>query len=225
MMGRNLLLACLAATGLSGCLGGGDVTRAGTSPFWFNASAPRAVVLAGDVVVTGPKGFCIDPRAIQNGDGVYFALLGSCASLSNSASHGKPARPAVLSISLGQQGGIRVSETADALATLLGSPEGRGLLATDGSANSVTVISTEVADGIVLVHAIDPGLTRTRNLEPEYWRGLFDLKGRIATVNVFSLPGRQLSEAAAMGLASDMINALRLANASEPQQPESVAEG
>lgn len=225
MWGRNLLLAGSSAMLLSGCLGGGDVTRAGTSPFWFNAAAPRAVVLAGDVVVTGPKGFCIDPRATQNGDGVYFALLGSCASLSNSASHGRPTRPAVLSISLGQQGGVRVSETADALAALLGSPEGRSLLATDGSPEGVSVLSSEVVEGTVLVHASDPGLTRTRNLEPDYWRGLFDLKGRIATVSVFNLPGRAISEAAARGLIADMINALRIANASEPQQAESVAKG
>lgn len=225
MLGRGTILALASVLTLSACIGGNDVTRAGTSPFWFNAAAPRAVVLASNVVVNGPKGYCIDPKATQNGDGVYFVLLGSCASLSNSASHGKPSKLAAIAISLGQTGGVRVSTATEALANLLSSSEGRGLLANDGASGTVSVMGTEIADGAVLVQANDPGLTQSRNLEPTYWRGFFDLKDRIATVSVFSLPSRSLSDSAGRKLLVDTIAALRAANASEPQQPEGAAEG
>jgi len=151
--------------------------------------------------------------------------LGSCASLSNSASHGKPPKAAAIAVSLGQSGDVRVAQAPEALAALLTSPEGRGLLANDGAASSVSVLATEIVEGAVLVQASDPGLVQAQSLEPVYWRGFFDLKGRIATVSIFGLPSRGLPDAAGRKLLSDTINALRVANASEPQQPESVAEG
>lgn len=218
------LTALAAVLALSGCIGGsgGADGPVGTSPFWLNASAPRAMQADG-VTIVGPSGFCIDPGATQASDDVRFALLGSCASLANSATHGKPRKAAVLSASLGPTGGLSVSENSAALTALLSGPQGRALLATDGG-GAVTVHETAVDDGVILVHASDPGLTAARQLEPDYWRGFFDLDGRVVTLSVFSLPGRQsLTDKAGQSLLMSFVAAMRQANA-EASVPDQVTE-
>ena len=210
------LTAVAAVFGLSGCLGGGggDEGPIGTSPFWLNVSAPKAIRADG-VTIAGPPGFCIDPSATQAQDNVRFALLGSCASLANSATHGAPRRSAVLSASIAPKGGLSVTRNADALVGLLSGPQG-GALLSEGGGGQASVTETLAEDGIVMVRATDPSLTRMRQLQQEYWRGFFDLKGRVVTLSVFSLPGRQgLTEAAGRALLLSFVAAMRQANAEE----------
>lgn len=210
------LTALAALFGLTGCLGSDDTDGpVGTSPFWLNVSAPKAIRADG-VTIAGPKGFCIDPGATQAQDNVRFALLGSCASLANSATHGAPRRNAVLSASVGPTGGMSVTRNADALVGLLSGPDGAALLA-DQQGSSVSVSDVSADEGVVIVRASDPSLTSGRNLQSDYWRGFFDLGGRVVTLSVFSLPGRQgLSESAGRSLLLSFVAAMRQANAEAP---------
>ena len=207
----HILFPLAAVLGLTGCLG--EVTKPSTvalSPFWLNASAPRAVRSDG-VIIAGPAGFCIDPGATRSSDGVQFALLGSCASLANSAEHGRPRQPAMLTASVAPPGGLSVTQNSDALVRLLSGAQGQALLSNE-SGVGVTVADVGVTDNVIVVHARDPGLTGSRGLPPDYWRGFFDLNGRVVTLSVFSPQGRSLSDRAGATLLQQFVAAMREAN-------------
>ncbi len=213
---RGLVAALCTGIVLSGCTNTGGVTRAGTSPFWLAASAPKAMrVAGGDVVLQGPAGYCIDPSSVLLEQGVTFALLGSCASIANSAMAAKPQHRAVLSISISAEADARVSASGDALLAFLRSEPGHGSIARDGQVASVSIATAEFSDGVVMIGARDQSPISGRALPRDYLRGIFDLKGRIVSVTVFGLSSRPLSKSAAQGLLAASIAQLRVANGVE----------
>ena len=211
--------------GLAACMDTGTVTRAGTSPFWFQASAPQAVRLgSGEVIVHGPQGFCIDPSSVRNDRGGSFVILGSCASLANSGQAGRPRHLAMLSISIAEPSGASIASASEALVPYFGAANGRATLSRNGNPDSVQVLSVFTDEGAVIVNAIDQSLMPQGELSPEYWRGFFDIKGRVVTASVFSLNDKPLSAGTGQALLLELIAALRAANLGpETAQPPSEA--
>src|SRR6056297_132833 len=128
-----------AAVALAGCGAPVDVARL----------APETVLVAENVVVAGPPGYCIDAGAVRETGSAAFVLLGSCASLSGDGIRAMPDAPGVLTVLVSPAGGGAVFSAASEqqLQRFFSSDEGRIALSADGRAESVEVPVTCRASG------------------------------------------------------------------------------
>jgi len=185
----------LALTGLplllAGCLAAPKVTQ---RQFNINRPAPETIAVANkSVIIGGPPGYCIDKGASRLAGDTAFVLLGSCASISRDAAADAPAVPGLLTASVARDSGAEGKIGLDALESYIGSARGKAALARDGQESSVQILETVRADDALFVHLKDTSVNPTPGLDDTYWRGLFDLNGRLITVSVVSFSTRPLS--------------------------------
>lgn len=201
---KALALCLLVA--LPGCLAESEVTR----------RAPERIAVADrSVIVAGPPGYCIDTSATRDSATGAFVLLGSCASIANSPRAAKPAEPALLTASVSPTSPAAASASADQLAAFFRSDAGRAALARNGKAASVRVLATQTRNGALYIHASDNSGSRTGSLMPDYWRGIFNLGGRLVTVTVIGFAERPLSKAASIGTLDAFAARIRAENRSK----------
>ncbi|WP_343080625.1 cation transport ATPase [Ostreiculturibacter nitratireducens] len=175
--------ALLAPAILSACVAGGT------------GSAPTQVaVLGSSVTVAGPRGYCVDSTASRDGAESAFVLLGSCASLAGTPFAPAPKAPAILTASVLAEGAELVAETAP-LAAFFRSASGRAALSRSGNAETVEVLETFEADGVMFlrVRDISESGTQGQPVEPEYWRAVLALNGRLVTLSALGHQARPLS--------------------------------
>ncbi|MBV0913318.1 hypothetical protein [Anianabacter salinae] len=177
--------ACLAALILSGCTGG-----TGARP----EMVTRFAVSGGDVVIAGPRGFCVDPGASSATGTPAFVLLSSCVSVTGSARAARPAQNALLtaSVATAPPRGPDGPDLAEALRQFFATEAGRAAIARSGDPADVTLADASVdGDGVVLwVEDRGPGRPE---LASGYWRGVFALNGRLVTVSAIGYADRPLS--------------------------------
>lgn len=201
--GRHSIALTVAAGLLGGCL---DAGLPGAPTFVSTQLAEGAVT------VRGPVGYCVDPRSKREQDGTGFVMLGSCASIANSARASQPAEKAVLTASVSGESILSVAEAGDEMTAYLQTDAGRATLARDGLAGSVDVLATAQIDNVLLVQTRDVRLSPDGALAGTYWRGFFDLGQRIVTVSVFGLADRSLSDRGSQDLLLDFVDSIRAAN-------------
>lgn len=169
---------------LAACEGYEPATRA----------APSRVLVPGNVIVTGPAGYCIDQGATRLGEGEAFVLLGSCAAITRDGAQPTPQAPAIIAVSV--RSGLDVS--LDDLASLF-TP---GSIPGDGSES---VLSAE-RDNAVLFVKSDDGAGAT-------WRALLPLDGNLISARVLSPPREPVSPESERAALGALARALRSANA------------
>lgn len=178
---------------LAGCAAGPDVMRRDSGTLRM---PPETVAVAGrSVVIGGPEGYCIDRSASRLRGATAFVLLGSCASIARDPRAGAPRTPGVLMASVGSDtgSGPAIGAAIDQLERVLDAPAGRAALARDGRAGSVTVLDSRREDGALFVYLRDTGKDIAPGLAQAYWRGLFDVNGRLVTVSVVSFADNPLT--------------------------------
>jgi hypothetical protein len=173
--------ALLATALLAGCIGGGGT-----------GGAPTEIAVTSDaIVVTGPRGFCVDETATRAEGDTAFVLLGNCAAISNSRRADQPSVPVVLTAAISEasdEGSI--SESIADLDAYFRSDPGRQVLSRTQDAASVTVIETRAETGMFLLHAEDTSAGAMEGTADDYWRAYLDIGPRIATLSVFALEDR-----------------------------------
>ncbi len=179
----------LALLALTGCL---EAPAVNSRDFGFARSAPQTIAVANQsVVIGGPPGYCIDRGGSRVGGDTAFVLLGSCASIARDAAAGAPRVPGILTASVDKEnGGAAVLAH---LERFVGSPEGRAAMARDGSAESVSVLDTLNESGALFVYLRDTSANSILGLDDTYWRGFFDLNGRLITVSAVSFANQPQS--------------------------------
>ncbi len=175
---------------LPGCEGGPGTSRA----------APTELAVAGGaVVIAGPPGYCVDTRASRDRSGSAFVLLGSCASISNDPEAPIPSVPGILTASVEDGAGDvdAFLRSLDQTEAFIRSDQGRAALARDGSAASVQVLESLRQDEALYLRISDSS-GGIQGVAPEYWRGLFDLNGRLVTASAMSFSDRPMSSGHAL---------------------------
>lgn len=210
---RGIWLALPALLLVSAC------AELGAGASLFGAPSQQAKVADGEITIVGPPGFCVDRSSLSRTASGDFVLLASCASISGNPSARTPGKPAVLTATVSIQPVASIDRSFDRLAGFFKSDKGRAALARDGRASSVKILQTRNAGGAFIVKVRDSSPARARGLEPEYWRALFDLRGRIVTLSVIEFSDKPMSDAEALATLLDFINGVRLAN--EPQESAS----
>lgn len=192
------LISFLVLPLLAGCLAVPDVARRDAGVL---RKPPETVAVANrEVVIGGPPGYCVDRSASRIGGARPFVLLGSCASIAQDARAGSPRIPGILTASVASDtGGGPVTDAAMAqMERFLASPDGRAALARDGRADSVTVLSTRTEQGALFIHLRDTSENPVQGVADDYWRGLFDVNGRLVTVSVVSFADQPLTDDAGL---------------------------
>jgi hypothetical protein len=189
--------------GLSACI----VAPPGGAPV-------RAVALYdGGVVAQGPAGFCIDLGASRPATG--FAVLGPCPVLPD-AGAGPAGATGLITLQVGPEGSAAVTGAEPELQAYLRSVDGFRLLSDQGRPDTVTLIGSDSAPGVVLVRLEDRGPPLAPGLSSRELRAFVDLAGRLATVTLRALDRAPLTERDADALLVAAIATLRAANAADP---------
>jgi hypothetical protein len=204
-----LVAACLAlaacdAAGLPG-LG------AGLSP------APSQVAVTADrIVVTGPRGFCVDPTATRDTAETGFVVLGNCAAIANSRRAAQPATPAVLTATISERAGdTRLADNLDQLDAFFRSDEGKTLLSRSRNPNRVRILETDRTRNVFFLHATDRSTGAIADVQPTYWRAYLDVGPRLATLSVLALQDRSLTREESLSLLRSFVQTVQDANSAQ----------
>lgn len=140
-------------------------------------------MLDGDLVITPPAGYCIDPLSSRPRAG--FAVFAPCMTLGTEAAW--PAILGVATVQAGDAGSAMVTGDEAALRDFLTSPQGAGLLANGGSQTAISVVSSQSDGGRVTVHFRDTAAPLIDGLGQDEWRAFTDVGDRLVTVSVRAL--------------------------------------
>ena len=184
----------------------------------FGLGAPRGdsriAVAGGEVVVAGPRGYCVDKSATRDAADSAFVLMASCASVTQSERAPTPRVAGVLVASVAApDGGAPVTESMEAFGAFFNSDAGRAALSQTGQAETVEVLETSTAEGVFFVHARDSSDGLAEDVRDEYWRALFDVKGRLVSASVFGTEAQPFSTDAGRALLAQFVAQIRAANA------------
>ncbi|MFW2544567.1 dihydroxy-acid dehydratase [Primorskyibacter sp. 2E107] len=207
MAGRRRALAAAGAMllALAGCEAGG--LGGGSAP----APLTRAVLADGTVTVSGPEGYCIDPRTLSRGAARNFALIASCQALSEGAS-GFWVEPVLVTVTVGRAGA--------------GSdlPSAEGFAQTEGA----RLLASGTTGGLLTANLDRGGEDRLDGGDPRHWRGAFVLNGRLVMLALYAPQGSEYAAARGGRMLSqvkDQITALSAARTDPvvPQAPAAAA--
>lgn len=123
----------------------------------------------GRVVVTGPKGYCVDGSSITRSTSGSVALIAGCDTLTGK--RGAKADPAVMTVSIAPRRAAAQQPTAEELAA---------------SAGSDNVIASEDGDGISLVRLGQGGNAILSGGEPRYWRAAMMINGHMVSLAAYT---------------------------------------
>jgi hypothetical protein len=192
---------------LSGCVGGLGGGGTGGAP-------AEAVVTSDLVVITGPRGFCVDETATRAEGDTAFVLLGNCAAISGSRRADQPEVPVVLTAAISEASDAgSISESLGELDAYFRSEPGRALLSRTQDAGSVTVLETVTQGDMFLLHASDTSAGAMEGVSDDYWRAYLDIGSRIATLSVLALEDRGVTRDQSLSALMAFSGAVQAANA------------
>ena len=179
-------------------------------------TAPASVKVAdGALILTAPKGYCVDKAASRDGKDGAFVLFGSCASLANSATVTRPKVAAILTASAlpGAPTAQQFRDSFASMAKFLSSDAGRAALSRSGKAKTLRVRQIVAVGDVLYLRATDTSKSTTgEDFEPEYWRALFALNGQIVSLSVLGLADMPLEDTAKRGLLEKFVARVKAAN-------------
>lgn len=187
---RPIWLAALLWS-LAAC---GDLGPGGTSD---EPNVVKALALYdGDVVVRGPRGYCVDADSVRRQPSNRLVLLGSCESLSGEPGVTVPLALIVVNVADKQPG--RAQPTAATIA------------ASAAPKKPLAAIDTE---GLALVHLDAGGELALPGGDPRYWRGGMVINDHLVSLAVYTPRGSTLAGASGRRFITDLARALRSASA------------
>lgn len=129
----------------------------------------RVTLAGGDVVVSGPDGYCIDPTTVDRGVMRAFAVIASCHILSNGRA-GFVVEPLLMTVTVGPRGEVEDLPDATELAELAGAP----------------LISGETALGFTTANLARGGADILQAGDDRYWRATFLQGGRLIGLALYA---------------------------------------
>ncbi|WP_417741001.1 dihydroxy-acid dehydratase [Salipiger sp.] len=161
----NRALAGLAALAmLTAC-----VPTSGSAPL------PNAKLAGGEIVVAGPRGYCVDPVTLSRSASRSFAVLASCDILSGSE-EGTFVEPMMVTITVGPRLQSPAIPAPEALAAEAGQP----------------FVSGSARDGLATALLGDGGSEVLDNGDRRYWRGAFVENGHLIGLALYAPEGSRL---------------------------------
>ena len=176
---------------LSPAPGSGLPSRAETSA---ETPPPRVSIVEGDVVVAGPRGYCVDPATVRSERARGFAMLASCARLSASGT-GPSVPPVLATVTVGPRSRDAVLPEAETLARLADAP----------------LLASRASGDLVLAQLGAGGRTFLEDGDRRYWRGAFVLNGRLVSLALYAPEGSAFAGAQGGPFLQDIARSVRAA--------------
>ncbi len=177
---------------LAGCLDAGTALR-------------QRPVLDGAVIVAAPRGYCIDPDGLREGDGAALALVGRCAS--------GTAAPAILTVAVGPAGTAQgLIGAQQAMANFFASAEGRAALSRTGDGTTVTVDEVVVQGSAVLIRLQDSSPNPQAPGQSKSWRSVLPIGNRLVSLTVTGAGDGGLSTTQGQALLTAFVDAMQRSN-------------
>jgi len=146
----------------------------------------------GEVVVSGPPGYCVDGAHIRRNASGAFVPLASCESLTGTP--GVPVPAALMTVSVLPREGAQARPTADDIAASM------------APARPLDLIDDP---DLSMVRFATGGRQRLPGGDPRYWRGGMVVNGHLLGLSVYGPEGSALAGAEGRRLLSDLASALR----------------
>jgi hypothetical protein len=136
----------------------------------------------------------VDKDASKDGTNGAFVLLGTCEALTGSSGTQLVA-PAILTASVipGAPDESRLSNIFPATARFFRSEPGRMALSRSGRPEDVKVAEVVSRGEVLFIRLTDVSASAGQSVEPEYWRAVLSLRGRIVTLSALALRDRPLT--------------------------------
>lgn len=185
-------------------------------PSRFSGPPPARMGVAGEqVIVAGPRGFCIDREVSRDAQGgAALAVLSACRGLGGGLLGPAPSQSAVLTAAVAAKGRlIDIDAAAAGLDRYFQSDRGRAALSRSGKAATIRIREGFAENGAFLLYLTDSTAFSWGAVQPEYWRALLQVGGRMVTVAVLAVPESPLSRDAGLSLLREFIASLRNATA------------
>jgi hypothetical protein len=187
---RVLVLSVLAI-GLSACNlaipddGATASKRKGTA-------LTKATLARGDIVLSGPNGYCIDKASLATGTNRSFALIAGCNAIAGGA--GIDTRdPAVMTVGVAPNRNDEVAPTPAQMAEALEAP----------------FLSGVIENGISVARIGSLGDAVLENGDPTHWRGAFQHNGYMVGIALYAPEGGFMSGPAGATLIQDLAANIR----------------
>ena len=148
---------------------------AGCVPTSGSAPLPSATLAGGEIVVAGPRGYCIDPVTLSRGTSRSFAVLASCNILSG-GEEGIFVEPMMVTITVGPRLQSPAIPAPEALAAEAGQP----------------FVSGSARDGLTTALLAGGGGEVLDDGDPRYWRGAFVENGHLIGLALYAPEGSRL---------------------------------
>ncbi|SEF74161.1 hypothetical protein SAMN04488045_1006 [Thalassococcus halodurans] len=170
--------------------------RAAGAPMVWTALA------RGDVVVQGPRGYCVDPVTVEKRGNSGFAMIASCNILSDGATG--PRVPALLvTVTVGPREDEATVPSAETIAALAGG----------------TLQQSETRDGSVFVQLAGGGKALISDGEDRYWRAAFIRAEHLVSLAMYLPEGSHLAGSDGADFLETVVEAIK--NASREKSDES----
>ena len=202
------LAACDSTTGTGG--GAPGFLAALSSPQNDAQSQARAAgapmvwtaLARGDVVVQGPRGYCVDPVTVEKRGNSGFAMIASCNILSDGATG--PQVPALLvTVTVGPREDDVTVPSAETIAALAGG----------------TLQQSETRDGSVFAQLAGGGKMLISDGEDRYWRAAFIQAEHLVSLAMYLPEGSNLAGSDGVDFLETVVEAIK--NASREKSDES----
>lgn len=128
----------------------------------------QAALAGGTVIVTPPRGYCIDANSVSDRQGRGFALIGSCNTLTGAAS-GVFVEPAIITLSVTKAQNGETKTDSSAFQTALG--QGKILRAIN-------------RDNLSLLQ-VEGGARIPPSADQRHWRGLMQVNGQVVGLALY----------------------------------------
>lgn len=169
----------------------------------FSGPPPSKMAVAGgQLIVSGPPGFCID-RDTSRDDrgGAALVMLSPCRGMGAGLFAKRAAHPAVLTVAVGARPMTVVpGQLAPALSAWFATREGRATLSRSGDPKSLVVHQMFSQGPAVYMRLTDPGQFDWGAVQPDYWRAVVPAGGRMVSLAVLAMRDQPLTEAEGLAL-------------------------
>ncbi|MDF1857228.1 hypothetical protein [Pseudooceanicola sp.] len=157
---------------------------------------PQAPIAGGDILITGPEGYCVDARSLRNRASGGFALLASCYVMSG-GTDGLPVTPVIMTVSAAPEDKLHGVPDADSMAEAF---------------DPAKVLTSRNVQGVTLLQLDQGGDATLKDADPKHWRGALALNGYIVGLAVYGPKGSYTSEEGGGALVIELAQTLRAAD-------------
>lgn len=204
---------CLALA-LTGCQMAGNTGPEKLSR--FSGPPPSKMAVArGQLIVSGPEGFCIDRDSSRDdGGGAALVVLSPCRGMGAGLFARRAAHEAVMTAAVGAR--PMVAEPGQLLPSLrafAATQQGRAALSRSGEAQNIEIRHIFAEGDVVYMRLTDRGQFAWGLVQPEYWRAVVPAGGRMVSLSVLALPQSPLSDSEGLGLLREFVATLRAGSA------------